>query len=310
MESVSQSMKQMMSELNGGSDRYRELIHKVLNNDDVKNFLEKNNDSLDKDAIIKSLSKLYEFVSEKNKINSGQASTIPGYEPELKINNHLIDISYCPTEATIKARKQHALQKRIKTLMMPKDVNNASLHDFDMDESSSRMNVLEQALNFIKNYHKTDKWLPGLYIYGSFGIGKTYLLGAIANKLAENGVDVTMLHFPSFAVEMKNSIGNNNVADKIDAIKRASILMLDDIGADSMSSWVRDDILGVILEWRMQNHLPTFFSSNFSMDKLETEHLSVNNRGDDEPLKAKRIMQRIRFLSKEYLMTGSNRRPQ
>lgn len=44
--------------------------------------------------------------------------------------------------------------------------------------------------------------------------------------------------------------------------------------------------------------------------KLEKEHLSVNNRGDDEPLKAKRIMQRIRFLSKECLMTGDNRRPQ
>lgn len=175
------------------------------------------------------------------------------------LNNHLIDVSYRPTKETINSRKQKQLQNRIKMLMMPKDVKHASLHDFDMDENSSRLNVLEQALNFVKNYHKTNQWIPGLYLYGSFGIGKTYLLGAIANKLAENGVDVTMLHFPSFAVEMKNSIGNNNVADKVDAIKKSSILMLDDIGADSMSSWVRDDILGVILEWRMQNHLPTFF---------------------------------------------------
>ncbi|WP_056966497.1 primosomal protein DnaI [Apilactobacillus ozensis] len=309
MESVSQSMKNMMGKLNA-SDRYRKLVHHALDDSDVQSFLEQNKQSLDKDAIVKSLSNLYEFVTEKSKIKNGQNSTIPGYEPKLVLNNHLIDVSYRPTKETINSRKQKQLQNRIKMLMMPKDVKHASLHDFDMDENSSRLNVLEQALNFVKNYHKTNQWIPGLYLYGSFGIGKTYLLGAIANKLAENGVDVTMLHFPSFAVEMKNSIGNNNVADKVDAIKKSSILMLDDIGADSMSSWVRDDILGVILEWRMQNHLPTFFSSNFSMEKLEKEHLSVNNRGDDEPLKAKRIMQRIRFLSKECLMTGDNRRPQ
>lgn len=39
--------------------------------------------------------------------------------------------------------------------------------------------------------------------------------------------------------------------------------MIDDIGADSMSSWVRDEVLGVILEYRMQQQLPTFFYLEF-----------------------------------------------
>ncbi|HFK9986324.1 TPA: primosomal protein DnaI, partial [Enterococcus faecium] len=49
------------------------------------------------------------------------------------------------------------------------------------------------------------------------------------------------------------------------------------------------------------------FSSNFTMDELE-QHLSVTQRGDEEPLKAKRIMERIRYLTKEIEMTGRNRR--
>ena len=83
--------------------------------------------------------------------------------------------------------------------------------------------------------------------------------------------------------------------------------MIDDIGADSMSAWIRDEVLGVILQHRMQEQLPTFFSSNFNMDQLE-QHLSVTQRGDEEPLKAKRIMERVRYLSREIWVIGENRR--
>lgn len=55
--------------------------------------------------------------------------------------------------------------------------------------------------------------------------------------------------------------------------------MIDDIGADSLSSWLRDDVLGVILQYRMQEELPTFFSSNLSLTQLEQQYLTVNNRG-------------------------------
>ena len=57
----------------------------------------------------------------------------------------------------------------------------------------------------------------------------------------------------------------------------------------------------------MQMELPTFFSSNFTMDELE-KHLAVDVKGDQEPLKAKRIMERIRFLSREVTVVGDNLR--
>lgn len=34
--------------------------------------------------------------------------------------------------------------------------------------------------------------------------------------------------------------------------------MIDDIGAESMTSWIRDDVLSVILQYRMQEQLVTF----------------------------------------------------
>jgi hypothetical protein len=43
------------------------------------------------------------------------------------------------------------------------------------------------------------------------------------------------------------------------------------------------------------------------MNELE-EHLAVNQRGEQEPVKAKRIMERVKYLSKEVIVTGPNKR--
>ncbi|WP_439955082.1 hypothetical protein, partial [Klebsiella pneumoniae] len=103
------------------------------------------------------------------------------------------------------------------------------------------------------------------------------------------------------------AIGRDQVGEKLDAVKKSPILMIDDIGAESMTSWIRDDVLSVILQYRMQEQLVTFFSSNLDLKALE-EHLTVTQRGEQEPLKARRIMERVRYLSKEITMTGNDRR--
>lgn len=205
------------------------------------------------------------------------------------------------------------MRKRFNSVAMPKDARNASIYDFDYD-GNNRSDVLDAAYEFIHSYlenQNTDYFEPGMYVYGNFGVGKTFLLSGIANELVKKGVTTTMVHFPSFIVEMKNAIGDakgQSLGAKLNSIKKTPVLFLDDIGADDMSAWARDELLGVILEYRMQNRLPTFFSSNFSMDEFEQNHLNVDNRGRQDPIKAKRLMQRIRFLSREYKLNGINRR--
>ena len=49
----------------------------------------------------------------------------------------------------------------------------------------------------------------------------------------------------------------------------SEVLILDDIGAEQSTPWVRDEILQVILQYRMQEDLPTFFTSNFDFEDLE-----------------------------------------
>ena len=145
----------------------------------------------------------------------------------------------------------------------------------------------------------------GLYFHGEFGVGKSYILGAIANELAKHKISSMIVYVPELFRELKSSIGDSTLNEKLEAIKREPVLMLDDIGAETMSSWVRDEILGPILQFRMLENLPTFFTSNFNFQGLE-HHLTYSQRGEEEKLKARRIMERIKYLA-EPVSGGRNR---
>lgn len=307
MESIQDHLEKLMSQSDVG-ERYRSIMKNyVFTDPDVKQFISENRESLDNDAIIKSASKLYEYVNEKKKFAAKNGGLVPGYYPKLIINNNRVEIEYVPSKEEITRVQNNAINNRIQSFFMPKDIREADLGT--IDKTDSRTEAILKGYDFVSEYKNDPQGFhKGLYLHGSFGVGKTYLLGAIAKELSENGIQTTLVHFPTFAVEMKNSIGDNTTAEKLDVFKKAEILMLDDIGADTMSSWIRDDVLGVILQYRMQEQLSTFFSSNFDMKQLEKEHLKVSQRGEVEPLKASRIMERIKYLSNEIEMSGRNRR--
>ena len=92
----------------------------------------------------------------------------------------------------------------------------------------------------------------------------------------------------------------------MDRYTKVPILLLDDIGAESVSDWGRDEVLGTILQARMNNHLTTFFTSNLSLDELEY-HLSLSKSGVDK-VKSRRIMERIKQLTIQMELITDNKR--
>lgn len=299
MENLGNTLAEYLNSKNLTED-YRRLLNSAVKDPDVQKFLKENSDSIDPQAISTSAASIYEFYN--NKTHASELSK--GYYPKLIVNNHNIEVVYYPNERTKNREKRVQYETGFVLKDMPSDIRKAKLDDYS---GEGRQDALAESLDFIDNYLSNNGFVPGLYLAGDFGVGKTYLLGAIANELFKNDIHTTLMHFPTFAVEIKSSIGSNSVLSEVNKIKGAEVLMLDDIGADSMSSWIRDEVLGVILQYRMQENLPTFFSSNFSMKELE-KHLAVNQRGEEEPVKAKRIMERIKYLSREVIVSGPNRR--
>lgn len=277
-------------------DKYQKLSAKILENPEVQAFIAEHDfQSL---QVNKSLSKFNEYVTEKAKFNAGLETKIAGYEPILFNNEGFADVTYRPTAETVAKEADLNKKRRVKLIGMPKDVVNISWNDVLLTDTS-RVDVFQTLSNFISDYPNQK----GVYLYGQFGVGKSYMMAAMANELADKGISTTLLHYPSFISE---SSGLDELKMSANEVKKVEVLVLDDIGAESNNDWIRDNILQVILQYRMQENLATFFTSNLTMLELE-QRLAMTKKGD-ETWPAKRVMERIRKLSDEYLLAGENRR--
>ncbi|MBC1681636.1 primosomal protein DnaI [Listeria welshimeri] len=286
---------------------YQGLKQQVLHYQPIQDFFKEHKEDITEQLINQNLSNLYEFMTQHKKFTEQKETLMPGYAPKLVLNGEFITVTYYPTKEKIEEDKRRAVERRIRSLYMPKQVVDANLADFYTDEESRQLALVE-AYQFLNNYPaKNGERVKGLFIHGSFGTGKSYLLGALAKELALKGVSTTLVYLPEFMREVKQSISDNTVGEKIQFAKETEVLMLDDIGAESMTAWTRDEVLGAILQFRMQEELPTFFSSNYNMDQLENLLMFAQN-GNEEKLKARRIMERVRYLSKEVNLEGKNRR--
>ena len=58
----------------------------------------------------------------------------------------------------------------------------ASLAKVELDDKG-RFEAFEELANFVANYPEYQK---GIYLYGDFGVGKSYMMAALAHDLSEN----------------------------------------------------------------------------------------------------------------------------
>ena len=189
------------------------------------------------------------------------------------------------------------------TFEEPLAIKEASMAEIDVADKK-RTPIIKWIKNFYKEY-KTNKHIKGLYLHGSFGSGKSYMLAALLNELAKNKTKCTIIYYPEMLRLLKSSF-DDDYEEKIELLKTTDVLLIDDIGAESVTPWSRDEVLGTILQYRMDSVLPTFFTSNLTLDELET-HLATTKNGVDV-VKARRIIERVKQLTEELELISENRR--
>lgn len=310
MERLGDAMKRVVNapSLNAQYDKLRQ---EVLDDPLVQEFITEHADEVNTEIVNRSLGKLFEFTSASHGCGKcpdldSCINVMKGFEPKLVIAQQLIDLDYivCPTKQL--ADERRSVSRMVSSMYMPKEVMEARLADVDFLSEDSRVIVMRAAKDFLNQLDSTGE-VPkkGFYLHGDFGIGKSFILGALANELANRKVRTVVVYVPEFMREIKQSIQDKTLDEKLDFVKKAPVLMLDDIGAETLSAWTRDEVLGTILQYRMAENLPVFFSSNKDLKHLEA-HLSETARGDKEPLKAARIMERIRMVSLPFELKGKS----
>jgi len=297
-----------MDENKDFQQRYSVMKAEILQDPMIKQFLNNHPDITD-EAINKRLNKLYEYVTQSKQCEQCNSfhhckNILKGYSPLLQWSNGEIHITYEKCNNRIQHEKREEKRNLIQSLYMPKEILNAKISEIHYD--SHRKTAFFETNKFLDDAQRA---LPrkGLYFTGPFGVGKTYFLGAIANRLQQLDYSSTLIYMPEFVHQMREAIKNNTVQEQMDKFKYSDVLMFDDIGAETLSAWFRDEILGSILQYRMMEQLPVFFTSNYTMDQLQ-EILSTTTKGDVEKVKAGRIMERIKQVSLEVPLSGHNRR--
>lgn len=230
-------------------------------------------------------------------------NTITGYVyfPENIEGN--LEFNYVACKYQKKFNQENKYLDNIALFAMTKEMKNARMKDVYIDDKN-RFQAIKKANEFITAYRKGE-FMKGMYLFGNFGCGKTYLIAAMFNELAKDGVKSAIVFWPEFLRELKGSF-NTSFDEKMTSVKKAPLLLIDDIGAEVVTPWVRDEILSPVLQYRMQEKLPTFFTSNLSLEDLES-HLSMTREHVDT-VKARRIMERVKHLTEKVEMISKNLR--
>ena len=262
---------------------------------------------LSRDELIKYTSNVEDSANElkncKNCKNIMECkNSICGYVYYPSVEQGNLVFSYVPCKYKKKLDTDTAYRDNIISFDMPKEIVNASMKNIYTDDKN-RLEAIKWLTTFIKKVENNEK-SKGLFLTGNFGCGKTYLVAACFNELAKKGKNVACLYYPEFLRNLKERF-SEDYKEIFDKVKKCDLLLIDDIGAETVTSWNRDEVLGTILQYRMQEGLPTFFTSNLSIKELEV-HLAGND--SEGKIKARRIIERIKFLTDNITMIAENRR--
>lgn len=279
----------------------------ALKNKNFKDYISKLD--IEEDILIKYTSSLEEVSQEEHNCSSCKGifmckNKIKGYKLSLERENNTLSFPYVMCEKKKKEEEDYKYLQNIKYYNISKELQEASFKNLYKDDVT-RVPILKNMMEFIKKYENGEK-VKGIFLTGSFGSGKTYLISALFNDMAKRNVKCAIVYYPELIRDLKASFNSKNYSEKFDYIKKSKMLLLDDIGAENVTNFNRDEVLGPILQYRMEQNLPTFFTSNLTLEELET-NLSITSSGVDS-IKARRIVERIRQLSDTMELVSKNRR--
>ncbi|CAM3569137.1 AFG1/ZapE family ATPase [Erysipelothrix urinaevulpis] len=197
--------------------------------------------------------------------------------------------------------------KRYQVFPLPESLRKATFQSIDLQKEKQNpayIKVLVELAKFVE-----DDEL-GYFLYGNLGVGKSYLAACVSNQMAKEGKRVAYVHVPSLFNHLKQQFGNNKQQEQtLDTLRKASLLVLDDLGAEPITPWGRDEVLLSILNDRLENKRKTIITSNYKPEMLKDLY-RVDTRGVSDEIRASRLVDRILSLTKSYEIAGKNRRHQ
>jgi len=293
-----------------------QITAQVLNDPLVQEFRSRN-PQLDSAALRLNVNRLYQMAVEtRNCQNCPGLDKCPndmqGHSTRLDCEAiggrwQIVDRKM-PCSLWVQYEQQMHLRRRITCLFTDESVLGQAYDETEMlNLDDDRSFSVDRLLDYVERTKLEGLQKTGLYLMGDFGTGKTYLAGYLLQKLAKEGYSGVIVYMPEFVEDAKAlMLEPQKLKDTITLMKETDLLVFDDIGAENLSPWVRDHVLGAILNYRM-NRKPTFYTSNHDLQSLE-RHFSFTHKEGEEMHKGKRLMDRLRPFVEVVHVRGRNQR--
>ena len=135
-----------------------------------------------------------------------------------------------------------------------------------------------------------------ILLSGDSGLGKTFLMHAIAARLIERGYPVLIISaFQLIQIARKSFFEGD---DGMDELIKTPVLMIDDLGSEPLMKNITIEQLFHLIDERQQKGLSTIISSNLSMEDLQERYTERITSRLSDPRKCMRLMLAGRDLRK------------
>jgi DNA replication protein DnaC len=161
-------------------------------------------------------------------------------------------------------RERSGLSKRMKGY---------ALDNFEPQVSKSTEKALGKVMDYIINWKENREAGRGVYFCGDVGTGKTHLAVAVMNELIKRKrVPSLFVTVPELLDNLRGTYNDpgRNLDEWMDAVKNAEFLVLDDLGSEKPTEWVRERLF-VVINHRYREQLPTLFTSNIGPKDLAAQ---------------------------------------
>ncbi len=220
--------------------------------------------------------KLFQIINYRyiNQLPLVVTTNLPIDQIEERISSRLLD-PMLVTQVKIEAPDY---RRPLDDMGHPELSSLALLHDrtfgnFDLRKAENLPGAdarsLEKAFNAARQYaDHPEGWFV---LIGEYGCGKTHLAAAIANYRADLENPPLFVVVPDLLDHLRatfNPSSTFSLDRRFEEVKRASLLILDDLGTQSMTPWVREKLYQ-LFNYRYNAELPTVITTADALEEID-----------------------------------------